>query len=125
MTHYHKCQPLASFTFSFSQGFALDCQQGQVPWKQIKDHTADFICDIYLSEVMIRDQVAQLEDPSNMKKEQITWLLEHWRRTVPASDLFRFSHVLVNSNSNSLGPLSFPHNSLPSTTNEPVTGAAT
>ena len=105
-----------------------------MPWKQIKDHTADFICDIYLPKVMIRDQVAQLEDPSDMKKEQIMWLLEHWRRAVPTSDLFRFSQVLVNSKtremgcalySNSLGPLSFPHNSLPLTTNELATGAAT
>jgi hypothetical protein len=32
-----------------------------------------------------------------MKKEQITQLVEHWRRPIPACDLFRFSHVLVNS----------------------------
>jgi len=32
-----------------------------------------------------------------MKKEQIARLVEHWRRPIPASDLFRFSHVLVNS----------------------------
>jgi hypothetical protein len=31
-----------------------------------------------------------------MKKEQIARLLEHWRRPVPGSDLFRFSHVLLN-----------------------------
>lgn len=71
------------------------------------------------------DQAAPLEDPSDMKKEQIVRLLEHWRRPVPASDLFRFSHVLVNGKSgeleaasytHSLGPQSFPHNSVPSTT---------
>jgi len=44
-----------------------------VPWKQIKDHTTDFIDDIYLPEVMINsgDQVALLENPSDMNKEQI------------------------------------------------------
>ena len=69
-----------------------------------------------------------------MKKEQITRLLEHWRRLVPGSDLFKFSHVLVNSKSgemapalytNSLGPRSLPQNDLPMVTNEPATGAAT
>lgn len=76
-------------------------------------------------------EVSQLEDPSDMKKEQITQLLEHWRRLVPGSDLFKFSHVLVNSKSgemapalytNSLGPRSLPQNAV---INEPVTGAAT
>ena len=55
-----------------------------------------------------------------MKKEQIIRLLEHWRRPVPGSDLFRFSHVLVNSKTgvmmcalyeDSLGALSLPQNS--------------
>ena len=55
-----------------------------------------------------------------MKKEQIIWLLEHWQRPVPGSDLFRFSHVLVNSKTgvmmcalyeDSLGALSLPQNS--------------
>lgn len=107
-----------------------------MPWKHIKDHTADFIDDIYLPEVVINsgDQDAPLEDPSDMKKEQIMQLLEHWRRPVPGSDLFAFSHFLVNSKSgemapalytNSLGPRSLPQNALPSTANEPVTGAAT
>lgn len=49
----------------------------------------------YLPEPM--DGVPQLEDPSDMKKEQIGRLLEHWRRPVAGSDLFRFSCVLVNS----------------------------
>jgi hypothetical protein len=39
-----------------------------------------------------------------MKKEQITRLLGHWRRPVPGSDLFRFSHVLVNSKTDSMTP---------------------
>ena len=43
------------------------------------------------------ENVQQIEDPSDMKKEQIGRLLEHWRRRVSASDLFRFSHVLVNT----------------------------
>jgi len=43
------------------------------------------------------DGVPQLEDPSDMKKEQITRLLEYWRRPVHASELFRFSSVLVNN----------------------------
>ena len=69
-------------------------------------------CSIYLP-TNSRDQVVQLEDPSDMKKEQIVGLLEHWRRPVLASDLFQFSHVFVNSKSgemecaqykNSLGP---------------------
>jgi hypothetical protein len=37
-----------------------------------------------------------------MKKEQIVRLLEHWRRPVAASDLFRFSKVLANSKSNEM-----------------------
>ena len=37
-----------------------------------------------------------------MKKEQIVRLLEHWRRPVPASDLFRFSKVLANSKTNEM-----------------------
>jgi len=101
-----------------------------------QNHTADFIDDIYLPEVMINsgDQVAPLEDPSDMQKEQITRLLKHWRRLVPGSDLFKFSHVLVNGKSgemapalytNSLGPRSLPQNALPSATNEPATGATT
>lgn len=54
-----------------------------------------------------------------MKKEQVIRLLDHWRRPVPGSDLFRFSHVLVNSKTDSttpalyedsLGPLSRPEN---------------
>ena len=69
------------------------------------------------------EQFAQLEDPSDMKKDQIVALLQHWRRPVPGRNLFRFSHILVNSKSremewalydNSLGPRSLPQNSLPS-----------
>jgi hypothetical protein len=45
------------------------------------------------------DGVPQIEDPCEMKKEQIGRLLEHWRRPVSGSELFRFSHVLVNNKS--------------------------
>jgi hypothetical protein len=99
-----------------------------VPWKHIKDHAADFIRPGHLPEAVLMnagDQAAQLEDPSDMRKEQIVRLLEHWRRPVSASDLFRFTHVLVNGKggevepalyTNSLGPQSFPHNApLPAT----------
>jgi hypothetical protein len=48
-----------------------------------------------------------------MKREQVARLVEHWRRPIPANELFRFSHILLNSKtdftatalySNSLGP---------------------
>ena len=72
----------------------------------------------------------QLEDPSDMKKEQIVGLLEHWRRPVPASDQFQFSHVFVNSKSgemeraqykNSLGSQLVSWNSLALATDELAT----
>ena len=98
-------------------------------WRQIKEHTAEFIDPIYLP-TNSGDQVVQLEDPSDMKKEQIVGLLEHWRRPVPASDLFQFSHVLVNSKSgemewawykNSLGSQLVSWNSLALATDELAT----
>ena len=103
------------------------------PWKQIKEHMANFIDACYLPAAMTSntmEQVVQLEDPSDMKKEQIVALLEYWRRPVPGSNLFRFSHILVNSKSrkmectlydNSLGPQSLPQNSLPSASIQPAT----
>jgi hypothetical protein len=39
------------------------------------------------------DGVTQLEDPSDIEKEQIDRLLEHWSRPVPGSDVFRFAVV--------------------------------
>lgn len=39
-----------------------------------------------------------------MKKDQVARLLDHWRRPVHASDLFRFSHVLVNNKTNETVP---------------------
>ena len=57
------------------------------------------------------DVITQLEDPSDIRKEQIMQLLEHWRRPVPASDLFRFNHVLVNSKTKEMG-LALYENSL-------------
>jgi hypothetical protein len=39
-----------------------------------------------------------------MKKEQIVRLVEHWRRPIPACDLFRFSHVLINSKTDATTP---------------------
>ena len=75
-------------------GFASGRKQDRVPWKQIKENTDYFVEPRYLPEP---DDVPQLEDPSDMKKEQITRLLDHWRRPVHATELFRFSHVLVNS----------------------------
>jgi hypothetical protein len=83
-------------------GFASGRQQDRVPWKQIKEYTADFIDDRYLPDSV--DGAAVIEDPSDMKKEQITRLLDHWRRPVPGSDLFRFSHVLVNTKTDSTTP---------------------
>ena len=73
--------------FSFIQGFALGWQQDRVPWKQIKEHTAELIDPIYLP-TNSGDQVVQLEDPSNMNKEQIVVLLEHWTRSVPIQPCF-------------------------------------
>jgi len=83
-------------------GFASGRRQDRVPWKQIKEHTADFIDDRYLPDSI--DDTAVIDDPSHMKKEQITRLLNHWQRPVPGSDLFRFSHVLVNSKTDSMTP---------------------
>ena len=48
--------------------------------------------------------VAPIDDPSDMKKEQISRLVEHWRRPIPACNLFRFSHVLVNSKTDATTP---------------------
>lgn len=79
----------------FPSGFASGRKQDRVPWKQIKENTNYFIEPRYLPEPM--DGIPQLEDPSDMKKEQITRLLGFWRRPVHASDLFRFSLVLVNN----------------------------
>jgi len=119
----------------FSKGFASGRRHDRVPWKLIKDQTANFINPKYLPEVEIDsvDGVA-LEDPSDMKKEQISRLLEHWRRPIPGSDLFRFSNVLLNSKTgemmpasyaDSLGPQSLLQNAGPTTLNEPASGAAT
>ena len=94
---------------------------------------ANFIDACYLPAAMMpntMEKVVQLEDPSDMKKEQIVALLEHWRRPVPGNNLFRFSHILVNSKSremectlynNSLGPQSLPQNSLPSVSTQLAT----
>ena len=107
-------------------GFASGRRQDRVPWKQIKEHTSDFIEAKYLpDEVFVadpKDRLPQLDDPSDMKKEQVTRLLDHWRRPVAGSDLFRFSHVLVNSKADemtpalytdSLGPQTLPQNARP------------
>ncbi|KAF8816369.1 hypothetical protein BYT27DRAFT_7208515 [Phlegmacium glaucopus] len=83
--------------------FASRHKQDRVPWKHIKEHTSNFIDDQYLPEPLDTLQ-AMIEDPSDMKKERITQLLEHWRRPVPGSDLFRFSYVLVNNKSNETMP---------------------
>jgi len=80
--------------YSFS-GFASGRTQDRVPWKQIKENTDYFVDPKYLPEPM--DGVPQLDEPSEMKKEQIIRLLDYWKRPVHASELFRFSHVLVNS----------------------------
>ena len=79
--------------FSFVQGFGWEWHQVWVLWKQIKEYMAKFIHLIHLP-TNSGDQVTQLEDPSNIKKEQIIVLLEHWRRPALASDLVWFSHVL-------------------------------
>jgi len=79
----------------FTSGFASGRKHDRVPWKQIKDHTNDFIEPKYLPEPM--EGVPQLEDPGDMKKEQIARLLVHWKRFVHPSDLFRFSRVLVHN----------------------------
>ena len=39
-----------------------------------------------------------------IKKEQIVWLVEHWCCLIPACDLFRFSHVLINSKTDATTP---------------------
>jgi hypothetical protein len=53
-------------------GFASGRQHERVPWKQLKEHTDDFIDDKYLpSQPTIDAGVAPIEDPSDMKKEQI------------------------------------------------------
>src|SRR5882762_1659131 len=80
--------------YSFS-GFASGRTQDRVPWKQIKENTDYFVDPKYLPEPM--DGVPQLDEPSEMKKEQIIRLLDYWKRPVHASELFRFSHVLVKS----------------------------
>jgi len=85
-------------------GFASGRRQDRVPWKQIKEHTADFIDARYLPEQPPISREPPIDDPSDMKKEQVVRLVEHWRRPVPGSDLFRFSHVLVNSKANELTP---------------------
>jgi len=85
-------------------GFASGRRQDRVPWKQIKEHTADFIDARYLPEQPLVSQVPPIDDPSDMKKEQVVRLIEHWRRPVPGSDLFRFRNVLVNSKTNELTP---------------------
>jgi hypothetical protein len=53
------------------------------------------------------DGFAQIDDPSDMKKEQIVRLLIHWRRPVAACDLFRFSIVLVNCKTNETTPANY------------------
>jgi hypothetical protein len=83
----------------FHSGFASGRKLDRVPWKQIKEHTSSFIEPRYLPELIYGAAVPQLEDPSDMKKEQIASLLEHWRRPVHASELFRFRKVLVNNKS--------------------------
>lgn len=86
-------------------GFASGRRHERVPWKQIKEHTADFIDDEYLPAQPTTDvRVAPIDDPSDMKKEQIARLVEHWRRPIPACNLFRFSHVLVNSKTDATTP---------------------
>ena len=57
-------------------GFASGQKNDRVPWKQIKDHTNTFIEQRYLPDQAM-DGIAQIEDPSDMKKEQITQLLDH------------------------------------------------
>ena len=100
--HYRELTSHPSHAFPLnSPGFASGRKQDRVPWKQIKDHTADFIEARYLPEP-VGDGPPAIEDPSDMKKEQITRLLEHWRRPVAGSDLFRFSHVLVNSKTDAM-----------------------
>lgn len=52
-------------------------------------HTTDFLDRKYLPVHGI------LEDPSDMKKEAISQLLQHWRRDVPGADLFRFRRYIA------------------------------
>ena len=95
--HYRRFMLFSFCRANFLEtGFASGRKNDRVPWKQIKDHTDTFIEQRYLPDQAM-DGIAQIEDPSDMKKEQITQLLDHWGRPVSGSELFRFSHVLVNS----------------------------
>ena len=63
-----------------------------MPWKQLKDdHHRHFIAAKYLPANFL------LEDPSDLKKEQIMPLLAFWRGRYPGSDIFKFKNYLVNS----------------------------
>lgn len=63
-----------------------------MPWKQLKDdHHRHFIAAKYLPANF------RLEDPSDLKKEQIMPLLAFWRGRYPGSDIFKFKNYLVNS----------------------------
>ena len=109
------------FNFLESPGFASGWEHDRVPWKQIKECTDYFIEPT--------DGVPQIEDPSDMKKEQIARLLDHWRCPVSGSDLFKFSHVLKNSKTNETmhalykdlfaTKLSHPHNGAVSNSSTP------
>jgi hypothetical protein len=50
-------------------------------------------------------------------------LLNHWRRPVPGADLFRFSHVLVNTKTDQLRPALYKHSpsaSIPMQSDGPI-----
>ena len=53
-----------------------------------------------------------------MKKEQIGRLLDHWTRPVHASELFRFSHVLVNNKAEETTAASYINSFAPTRQNE-------
>jgi hypothetical protein len=54
-----------------------------------------------------------------MKKEQVARLVEHWRRPIPANDLFRFSRILVNSKTDSTMPALYQDSLGPHTVAQP------
>jgi hypothetical protein len=102
-------------------GFASG-RSDKVPWKLIKLDPCEFVDAKYLPRNTI------LEDPSDMKKDVICRLLQHWRRGVPASDLFRFKRYIVKGEETALAkynsktmaeerPLSRPAIPVPEVTN--------
>ncbi|KAF8810596.1 hypothetical protein BYT27DRAFT_7240674 [Phlegmacium glaucopus] len=98
--------------------FASGHEHDRVPWKRIKENMADFIDPKYLPENTV------IDDPSDMKKEHIMQLLNHWRRPVSGADLFRLSHVLVNTKTDQLTPALYKHSptSTPTRLDGPING---